>query len=155
MRLISFEPHHLRTRYLVTGCRVAAFFLMAGCSQHHVEHTGNKQEIIMREFRLHYETIVITESDMENIRRAVIDRLAREDDDPHRFLKKELEGSIAVLGSEDSRFGPWVLTDRNEQLALVRIPPRGAMNYLFVARLDRHQGHWIVTEFFQERMQAQ
>lgn len=93
-------------------------------------------------------------ADLEDIRRAVLDNLSLEDDAPHRCLMRELQFAIPVLGPDDSRLGPWVLTERRGQLALVRIPPREAMNYLFVAALAREKGGWIVTDFFEERMQA-
>lgn len=115
-----------------------------------VDETTNNR----REFRLKNETILIGEAEMEAIREVVVVWLAKEKDDTIRSLKAELQGSIAVIGPNDSRLGPWVLTDREGQLALVRIPPRSAVNYLFVAMLAREEGHWVVVEFFQERMIA-
>jgi hypothetical protein len=107
-----------------------------------------------REFRVKGETIRIDEGELEAIRKAVVDLLSTKDDDVHRALREDLQKSIAVVGPEDSRLGPWALTDREDSLALVRIPPRGAINYSFVAKLSREGGRWHVTDFYQERMYA-
>jgi hypothetical protein len=109
----------------------------------------------MREFRINNEKVVISEADLEGIRRAVIERLASEDSEPNRFMKRELEGAIAVIGPEDSRLGRWELTVRDGRLTLVRVPPRDAVNLLFVAVLAKESARWIVKEFSEERMRSQ
>ncbi len=109
----------------------------------------------MQVFTLGDETIVIDEAQLEAIRKAVAENLATKDEDIYRSLKQELERAIAVISPDDTRLGAWVLTTRDNQLALVRIPPRGAINYIFVAKLARdYQGRWVVTDFFDERMMA-
>jgi hypothetical protein len=101
----------------------------------------------MHVFKSGDKTIVIDEPQLEAIRKAVAARLASE----------ELERSVAVIGPgpEDTRLGAWVLTTRDNQLALVRTPPRSAVNYIFVAKLARDdQGQWAVTDFSTGRMLA-
>jgi hypothetical protein len=109
----------------------------------------------MQVFTFGDKTIVVDEAQLEAIRKAVVARLATEDDDIYRSLKKELEQSIAVVSPEDTRLGAWVLTVRDNQSALIRIPPRSAVNYIFVAKLARdYEGRWVVTDLFDERMMA-
>ena len=109
---------------------------------------------MMRIFQLPTGTFKIDERELEDIRQAVIRRLAAEKDETSHSLKEELQKAIVILGPEDSRLGPWALTEREGALALVRIPPRSAVNYLFVAKLAREKDRWMVTEFFQEIMTA-
>lgn len=109
----------------------------------------------MQVFALGDKKIIIDEAQLEAIRKAVVERLATEQDDVYRSLRKELEHSIAVVSPDDTRLGAWVLTVRDNQLALVRIPPRSAVNYIFVAKLVRNEeGRWAVTDLFDERMIA-
>lgn len=108
----------------------------------------------MREFKLKMETVLVDEQELEAIRKVVMERLASVNDDVCRQLMRELSMAVAIVGPEDSRLGPWALTERDGQLALVRIPPRSGMNYIFVAKLSRQKGHWVVSDFYQERMKA-
>ena len=99
--------------------------------------------------------IIIDEAQLEAIRRAVLERLASEEGDLYRSLQRDLEHSIAVVGPDDTRLGAWVLTVRDDQLALIRIPPRSKVNYIYVAKLARdEEGRWVVTDFWEERMMA-
>lgn len=149
------RPGCLAVRFGVAVGAVAAMCLWSGCNQRGVPPANNQQPSYMREFRLKNEKVVIGEADLEGMRRAVIERLATEDSEPNRFMIRELEGAIAVIGPEDSRLGCWELTVRDGRLALVRVPPRGVMNLLFVAVLANESARWKVTEFSEERMSGQ
>ena len=105
-------------------------------------------------FNVGGQVVTIGTDDLEKIRTAVVDQLRNAADDISKTLADELAGAIAVVGPDDTRLGQWVLTERGNGLALVRIPPRAAVNYMFVARLDRQNGRWLVTNIDQERMMA-
>lgn len=125
--------------------------LFAGCANQAAINTKSSGEV-MQIFRLSTGVFKIDEGELEAIRQAVIEKLASETDMVSHSLKEELQKSIAVISSEDTRIGPWVLSDRNGVLVLIRIPPRSMVNYLFVAKLSREGDHWLVIDFYQERM---
>ncbi len=104
------------------------------------------------EFQVNGETIRVDEADMEPIRQAVLQLLASKEDELCRFLREDLDSSILIFGSQGLRFGFWVLTEREEGLALVRIPPRAEVNYIFGAKLEFDGEHWTATQFIEERM---
>jgi hypothetical protein len=108
----------------------------------------------VQRFTVNDQTVTIDDSGLEQIRTAVVEHLRKRDDDIGKQLAEELQGAIAVVSPDDSRLGQWALTEYDKGLALVRIPPRSAVNYRFVAKLDRQDGRWTVTDFHQERMMA-
>ncbi len=108
----------------------------------------------MIEFKVNNQVVKIDGDSLEKIRKVVADELLSSKDEVRHTLGIELAKAVAIIGDEECRLGPWVLTVREDRLALVRIPPRSAMNYIFVAKLSLDHNRWAVTDFYQERMKG-
>jgi hypothetical protein len=141
-------------RRVIDICLVIATItvLAYGCAEIPGKAGTNMNSV--RDFSVGGTTLRIDESDLEQIRQAVVASLEKANAEPHKTLARELAGAIAVLGPDDSRLGAWALVNRDESLALVRVPPRSSVNYIVVATLARRDQRWTVVELFQERMRA-
>jgi hypothetical protein len=111
----------------------------------------------MHTFQLDGQVVTLDAADVETMRQALIGRLAA-DRSPNseicHALAEELKRFSVVDTPYGLRLGPWVATDRDGQLALVRIPGRSAVNYIFVAKFDKSGDRWAVTDIHQETMRA-
>jgi hypothetical protein len=108
----------------------------------------------MRQFFINGQVVLVSESDLEDIRRAVLLKLKEETKAPYPHLQRELENAIPILGPHDSRLGRWALTEKETRLALVRIPSRNDVNYIWVAILRKDGADWVVEKLVEERILA-
>ena len=112
---------------------------------------------VVVDFKVNGRVVSVDEVMAEQIRLAVVARLEA-DSSPNsaviRALADELKRFAVTARPEEIRMGRWVLTERDGELALIRIPARGAVNYLYVAKLAERNGRWIVTDVAQEILRA-
>lgn len=115
-----------------------------------------------KEFSLDGETVRVDSAELERIKVAVLDRLARPATESGRAnsavlhrLRDELRQASVFVSPDGPQLGAWRLTTRDSKLALLRVRARGRMNVFFVAKLARGpHGGWAVNDFYQERMMA-